>query len=266
MIYSIKQFPEKKFTDKQDQARFIKEKFSDILTIKKAEYKTKSEPLISNSIVKGFDPIIEDIQGNYIQVKAVINTTNVIDSHLDLHMKTIWNKTVQDNPYCPHLKQHEATFESIISKKAKSYNENMNFRDLGIDKDFDMVANINEFVLERSKMPVMFDAYKAGDVTEHSVGMMYYNIDLAYYDEESQKNMDFFNEHKEYAINPEVADEIGYFWVIREAKKREGSAVVFGSNPITPTLSVKNYEPNKITRKNEPLQNTQKNNYYGGLI
>lgn len=246
MIYTIKQYPDKKFTDKMDQTRFIKSRLQELKAIKMMEYKTKSEPLLkSDMFSKEFKPMIEDIKGELIQVKTVINTTNIIDSHMDLHMPPIWNKTVKDNPFSHHLKQHENKFESIIAKKAKSYNEQMNFKDLGLNVDFATTANINEFVLSRDKMPFMFDAYKNGDVEQHSVGMMYVDLDLAYYDEESAKEMDYFNEMKEYAVNKEVADEYGYFWIVNEAKKREGSAVVFGSNSVTPTLYVKNYEPSQ---------------------
>lgn len=258
MNYTIKQYPDKKFTDKMDQTRFIKKHLDELTGLKKLEYKTKSEPVLNPDLFdKAYTPILEDITGDFIEVKTIINTTNVIDSHRDLHMAETWNKTVKDNPYTYHLKQHENKFESVISKRARSFNENMNFRDLGLNKDFPTVANINQFVLQRSKMPFMFDAYKNGDVEQHSIGMMYVNMDIAYYDEESQKQMDFFNEMKAKAVNPEVADEYGYFWVVYEAKKREGSAVVFGSNSITPTLYVKNYQPQTSTGKNEPPISTQ---------
>lgn len=261
MIYTIKQFPDKKFTDKMDQTRFIRENLKNLRGIKLLEYKTKSEPIIPSGLLKEFNPLIEDISGNFITVKTVINSTNIIDSHMDLHMANIWNKTVSDNPFSTHLKQHENRFESVISNKAKSYNEKMNFNQLGLDKDFTTVANINEFVLSREKIPLMFDAYKNGDVLQHSVGMQYVDLDIAYYDEDSAKEMDYFNEMKEQAVNPEVADEYGYFWVVSEAKKREGSAVVFGSNSVTPTLWVKNYEPStKDTSNKESRANHSKFN------
>lgn len=247
MIYTIKQFPDKKFTDKMDQTRFIKSKLAELKAIKSMEYKTKATPMVTT--VKEFEPIIEDISGDWIEVKTGINSTNIIDSHIDLHMPNIWNKTVSDNPFSYHLKQHENSFESVISNKAKNYNEPMNFKDLGLDRDFPTTMNVNEFILSRAKMPYMFDAYKSGDVRQHSVGMIYVELDIAYYDEDSQKEMDFFKQMKAQAVNPEVADEYGYFWVVNEAKKREGSAVVFGSNSVTPTLYVKNYEPQTSTRK-----------------
>lgn len=254
MIYTLKQFPSKKFTDKMDQTRFIKKHYDELFGKKSIEYKTMTEALfIGGTVVKEFAPQIEDIVSDTIIVKTVTNTTNIIDSHMDLHLASVWNKTVKDNPFSMHLKQHENKFESVISNKAKSYNEQFNFNQLGLDKDFPTVANINEFVLNKEKMPFMFDAYKNGDVKQHSIGMQYVmkGLELAYYDEESQKQMDFFESMKAKAVNPEVADEYGFVWVVGEAKKREGSAVVLGSNSVTPTLYVKNYVPQESTREKE---------------
>lgn len=256
MNYTIKQYPKKKFTDKMDLTRFIKKNFDELKKKKMSEYKTDSEIFIKNESIKVFEPEIEDIKSDIVEVKAVINTTNIIDSHLDLHMSNIWNKTVKEHPLTYHLKQHEQKFESVISSKAKNINEESNFNLLGLTEDFKTTANINQFLIDKNKNPFMFDQYVSGEVKQHSVGMMYVNLDIAYYDEDSQKNMDFFEEMKAKSVNPEVADEYGYFWVVYEAKKREGSAVLFGSNSVTPTLYVKNYEPQKSTRKKEPSKDT----------
>jgi len=259
MTYSIKQFPDKKFTDKQDQARFIKENLKSLRELKKVEYKNFADVVLKEGFERSnYVPQIEDITGDYMLVKAIINTTGVIDSHLDLHLPGIWTKTVKDNPTNPILKQHERTFESVISSKGKNFNQNMNYRDIGVDIDFDMQANLNEFVLSKANQPLMFEKYASGEVEQHSVGMMYVDYDIAYYDEESQKEMDFFEDTLKKCINPEIAKEYGIVWVIREAKKREGSPVVFASNPLTPTLSVKNYEPGLVTTRNiEPQKSTR---------
>jgi len=261
MNYTIKQFPNKSFTDKMDMVIFMEKNLEELMAIKKSEYKTKSEVHLKSEIVeKEFNPTIEKITSDFIEVKAIINTTNVIDSHMDLHDYSIWNKTVKDNKYSYHLKQHEAIFESVLSNKALNTNEQMNFKDLGLNIDFKTTANLNTFVLSKKSQDLMFNKYANGEVKEHSVGMIYVDLELAYYDERNQKNMDFFEKVKSMAINPEVADEFGYVWLVKEAKKREGSAVVFGSNSITPTLYVKNYEPSNGTHstiKTEPKQFTQ---------
>ena len=262
MIYSIKQFPDKKFTDKMDLTRFIKKNFEDIQKAKLIEYKNNANKAVDiNTLEANFTPKIEDITSDIIEVKALINSTNIIDSHLDLHTFKAWNKSVKDNKSTYVLQEHKNAFTHVISRKGLNTNEVMNFKDFGLN-DMDFTANLSTFQIKREDNPFMFDQYALGKVTNHSVGMMYVRgkLELAYYDEESEKNMEFFEKYKAQAINPEAADENGYFWVVSEAVKREGSAVVFGSNPITPTLEVKNYEPSDDTRKinkNEPLQDTQ---------
>jgi hypothetical protein len=260
-MYSIKQIPDKQFTDKMDLTRFIKKNFDDILRLKLMEYKNNVNKAVDiNKLEANFNPNIEDITGNIIEVKALINSTNLIDSHLDLHTFKAWNKSVSDNKTTYVLQEHQNKFTHVMSRKAANTNEVMNFKDFGFE-DMDFTANISTFQLKREDNPFMFDQYALGKVTNHSVGMLYVmgKIELAYYDEDSEKNMQYFERMKAQAINPDVADEYGFFWVVSEAVKREGSAVVFGSNPITPTLSVKNYEPQKHSEsnKNEPPQGTQ---------
>lgn len=269
-MYSIKQIADKKFADKMDLTRFIKSNYSDIVRLKLAEYKNNVNKAVDiNRLESNFTPKIEDISGDIIEVKALINSTNIIDSHLDLHTFKAWNKSVADNKSTYILQEHQNKFTHVLSRKGANSNEVMNFKDFGFG-DMDFTANISTFTLKREDNPFMFDQYAQGKVTNHSVGMLYVmgKLGLAYYDEDSEKNMEFFEKYKAQAVNPEMADEYGYFWVVSEAVKREGSAVVFGSNPITPTLEVRNYEPGNHSQsnKNEPSNDTQNHSYYSHLI
>lgn len=261
MIYTIKQFKGKSFTDKMDMVRHIKKNREELFYLKKSEYKKASTVSIKSELVdKTFTPRIEDISSDIIEVKSVINTTNVIDSHNDLHDFKTWNKTVADNPFTDHLESHKDDFNKIISRKARNTNEPMNFKDLGLNVDFKTMANCNTFFFSQKKNPVLFDAYKNGEVDNHSVGMFYLDLDIAFYDEDDSREMDKFEAVKALAINPEVADNHGFVWHVKQAGKREGSSVLYGSNYITPTLYVKNYEPSNNTHKarhTEPQKSTQ---------
>jgi hypothetical protein len=251
----------KKFADKMDRTRFIQKNMDDLFRLKLSEYKNNANKAIDiNRLEANFAPQIEDITTDIIEVKALINSTNIIDSHLDLHTFKAWNKSVSDNKSTYILQEHQNKFTHVLSRKGANTNEVMNFKDFGFN-EMDFTANISTFQLKREDNPFMFDQYAQGKVNNHSVGMLYVmgKIELAYYDEDSEKNMQYFERMKTQAINPEMADEYGFFWVVSEAVKREGSAVVFGSNPITPTLSVKNYEPRKHSESNksEPPLGTQ---------
>jgi hypothetical protein len=63
-------------------------------------------------------------------------------------------------------------------------------------------------------------------------------------------------------VNKEVADTKGYFWAVTEAQFIEGSAVVKGSNYVTPVLSItenkQDIEADNVTSTTEPTNVTQK--------
>ena len=106
----------------------------------------------------------------------------------------------------------------------------------------------------------MFEQYANGWVKNHSVGMQYVKIGLAVNDPECVAEFDLWNKYYTTIANKEYADECGYFWVVKEAKLIEGSAVPIGSNWATPTLqnNMKSFEPSDDTQKedNEPVIDT----------
>jgi hypothetical protein len=107
-----------------------------------------------------------------------------------------------------------------------------------------------ESEVKRGMNEKVFDAYLNGEIDQHSVAMRYINVSLAVNDEEEYPN--------EYKVWQEVigkvgnraeAEKKGYFWAIREAALLETSAVLEGSNVLTPTLG-----------KAEPSDDTQQKN------
>jgi trehalose/maltose hydrolase-like predicted phosphorylase len=42
-----------------------------------------------------------------------------MDSHSDVHIPGIWNKSLKDNPIQLHLQEHEMAFANVISDEAK---------------------------------------------------------------------------------------------------------------------------------------------------
>ena len=92
-----------KFDNIQDRIKFVVENKDTLIAQKKAELKEadavlftqtiKDDKLISN---KANEPI--DITGiDKIRVVAVINTTNLMDSHDDVHMPGLWKKSISEN-------------------------------------------------------------------------------------------------------------------------------------------------------------------------
>lgn len=99
---------------------------------------------------------------------------------------------------------------------------------------------VYESTISKSRNEFMFNQYKNGYVLNHSTGMRYVKIAFCY----KTDNPTFSEENKNYekyypmVINKKDVDTKGYFTAILEAKSIEGSAVVKGSNGLTPVLEM----------------------------
>jgi len=110
---------------------------------------------------------------------------------------------------------------------------------------------IYEAIISKLRNPTMFEMYKNGYVLNHSVGMRYIKLYFCYNSEAPEYTEEKENWDKYYPmiINKEEADKTSYFWAITEAKNVEGSAVVKGSNFLTPVLDMKVIDENTLTVK-----------------
>lgn len=190
-----------------------------------------------------------------LTVKAIINTTKLMDSHDDVHIDGLWKKTLQENKRIKHLQEHNSReFKGIISdgEDLKAYTKDFAWKDLGFEKEGSTQALVFDSKVRKSRNPFMYNQYKNGWVDNHSVGMRYVKIEFAadpakYEDEEANA---VFMKHIEDIANKEDVYKQGYFWAVYEAKAIEGSAVPDGSNSITPTMEVKLPSENKEEENN----------------
>ena len=182
----------------------------------------------------------ELMQLNSMKVKVVINTTNIRDSHKDVHIPGIWKKSLSEKKNLMLLKEHVIRFENLISDSLKASTQLMTWKDLGFDYEGTTQALIFDAEIDREDSAEgMFERYAKGKVNNHSVGMQYVQLALAInsdskLDKEEKKVWDKYI--NDIANKDEVMAE-GYFWAVTEAKIIEGSAVLMGSNFATPTLS-----------------------------
>jgi hypothetical protein len=201
------------------------------------------------------------IETDAIAAKLVINTTNLIDSHMDCHIPGLWNKTLKETNVLYHLEEHNMSFKFIISDSVnnglKAYSAAFTWKELGFPFPGKTEALIFDTTISKSRNEFMFDQYRKGYVLNHSVGMryvkMYFCLDPEYNSDPSYAVYhDNWEKYYSDVVNKEVADERGYFYAVTEAKLIEGSAVVRGSNYATPVLSMENKtEPDSSTQKTE---------------
>lgn len=262
----VKEFPDRQFKNKEDLFKSLKDNKKELISLKKSiEKRADAFNYVSNEVVKinvdkAEDTTITEI--DKIQVKVVINTTNFLDSHNDLHINGIWNKSVSDNKSFLHLQEHEREFDKVISDNANGAVELMSWKSLGFPYNGKTEALVFDSTIEKKRNEFMFNQYSNGWVKNHSVGMRYVKIDLAINSESEwdKTEKELWDKFYPLVANKEVADERGYMWIVSEAKIIEGSAVVMGSNSATPTISVENKnEADLITSeiKIEPSDDTQ---------
>ena len=161
--------------------------------------------------------------------KCVINATNIIDSHQDLHIPKMWNKSLKEDKDPLHLQEHQMKYDYVICDgpdEVKSYVATKTWKSLGYDYNGSTELLMHDLTF-KGRNNVMEQRYKNGEVKYHSVGMRYINLVFCvnspekYWIEEKEN----FDQYIAMAVNPQAAD-CGYFWAVLEAQKIEGSAVV----------------------------------------
>ena len=249
------------FTNKAELFEWLKANKSFVIQAKKAQIKEADAVLF---VGQGADPetankaeTTQNADPTKMHIKAVINTTNILDSHNDVHLAGIWNKSLNERKSFYLLQEHQMKFDKVISDQVKASAVDMTWAELGQPYEGKTQALIFDAVLDQKVNPFMFDQYANGRVKNHSVGMQYIKVQMAvnsddkYFKEEKETWDKYINE----IVNKEVAEENGYFFAVTEAKVIEGSAVLVGSNRVTPTLSTS--EPSKsLTPTKEPSIDT----------
>ena len=250
------------FTDKGELFDFLVENKDLHIEAKKSEtkhadsvaYQAPQEVTKANSIAP---------DANKIQVKSVINTTKFMDSHSDVHIDGLWKKSLKENKSIMLLQEHKMSFDHLISKAVKASAEMMSFKSLGFGRlKGESQALVFDSVIDKATNEFMFAQYAKGIVDNHSVGMRYVKLFLAINSDSSEQKEEFdvWNKYIDSVANQKTALDKGFFWAVTEAKIIEGSAVLMGSNQVTPTLSVesKDFEAGNTTSE-QSRASTQKN-------
>jgi hypothetical protein len=217
----------------------------------------------STSSFKADVPTADLLSKDELTVKIAINTTNLLDSHSDVHMPGLWKKSLKESAKSVlHLQEHQGGFAGIISDamdgEIKAYTELMKWKDLGYNLKGETEVLVFESIVKKARNSYMFEQYAKKYVKNHSVGMRYVkmllciNSEEKYYREEKENWETYYPE----IANQDAADERGYFWAVTEAKVIEGSAVPRGSNHVTPTLEMKSEPGDHSPKEQEPVKTT----------
>lgn len=159
---------------------------------------------MSEIIKKVFDLKALDVDTKSRQVKIAISELESVDRDKDVFDPTSYDKTIKEqgpkgSNEIWHLLDHTPRSFSALSK----------FKEL--NKEGKYIAGVSVYKNSFAWREVAWPLYEAGDITQHSVG-----FEILKYDPPNDKGIR----------------------VIKEVKLYEGSAVLWGANPNTPTMQV----------------------------
>lgn len=263
------------FTDNEQAFKFLKDNKSTLIAEKKY-FGKEGEPVsylcplfdVKSASFKANIPSEEFLSKEELTVKVAINTTNLLDSHSDVHMPGLWKKSLKESGKSVlHLQEHINGFAGIIADgmdgEVKAYTEVVTWKDLGFKYEGSTEMLAFESTVKKARNEFMFEQYAKKYVKNHSVGMQYVKMFLCINSEEKyyREEKDNWDTYYPKVANKDAADERGYFWAVTEAKVIEGSAVPRGSNFATPTIDMKS-EPGNHSGKHipkEPVKSTPLN-------
>ncbi len=176
---------------------------------------------------------MKDIDLTKRTVTGMFNTYNFIDSDMDMLLDGAAKKSIS------HRGPKSEAPNKIKHLKNHNWNDNMARIDVLKEKKVDFNGQEIKGIYHESFYPEttlandMLINIQEGVYDNRSIGFKY--VELIFV----EKDGDNWEKYLSLAINPEVAEEAGFLWVVPEIKLWEGSDVTFGANELTPMLGLK---------------------------
>lgn len=265
----------KDFSTKQELFKALKENSKEIISLKKSQvYKSvekdralsvRSKKLdvskVSNEATK---EMFSDDSYYYIAV----NTTGILDSHGDLHVKGIWNKTAKEQNKRNYLVDtHVMSMNTTIARKeyVEMFVAEIPFSMVGKDYEGNTEALIYKIPKDKVINQLAKEWLDSGDDIEASVRMKYVTVELAFNSDDSDDEVykRTYDKYVSQVANKNDFESLDYFWVVKEAKNEsESSLVLNGSNPATGQLQENKIEPSQDTQETKEAVNSDTSHNY----
>ncbi len=163
----------------------------------------------------------------------IANTYNYMDSHDDVHLNNVFKKSLEENKKLFLLHDHKFEVTAQTGNIMKAYEQDGRFIYYGLNSPLDTQALLMDVEIERSKNELVFNEYKNHNINQHSVGMIYVKIDLAIDNQDDKEAYALYRKYLPQIGNADKVERQGYFFAVQEAKLKETSAVLMGSNDLT---------------------------------
>ncbi len=222
----------KEITRDKTQALHLKKsltKFSDAPELDTISQTLKSDEPNKALIERNLPLDVED----KVYRTIIANTYNYMDSHDDVHLNNVFKKSLEENKKLFLLHDHKFEVTAQTGNIMKAYEQDGRFIYYGLNSPLDTQALLMDVEIERSKNELVFNEYKEHRINQHSVGMIYVKIDLAIDNQDDKEAYALYRKYLPQIGNAEKVERQGYFFAVQEAKLKETSAVLMGSNDLT---------------------------------
>lgn len=245
------------FDQKKSVMKRAEGSLSTMLPEKIDESVSKAKPLYENNKEAGI-----------LKRTIVANTYWWMDSHSDVHLgrgpegdTAIFTETIKNraNKIFP-TDQHNWSLDGKMGKTLNLYEAPISWRALGVGRTGMTEALFADAQIEKSKNEARYNDYLNDEIDQHSVGMRYQDIQLAVNDEEEfPKEFQIYNKYIGRIGNRGEVEKQGFFFAVGKAYLAEYSAVIAGSNELTPTLGQSSGETDKgLSRDNRLVDGVEK--------
>ena len=258
----------KEFATKEDMFAELRKSKKQLIDFKTSQiYKSceKDNSIYSRPIdVSKYSDANKGIQGDENFYYVAVNSTGILDSHGDLHVKGIWNKSIKEQQGKNYLVlDHKMEVGNTVVKKEyiETFAMDLPFSVVGKNYDGNGEFLIYKFPKDKVINSIAKEWLESGDAIESSVRMQYVKVSLAMNSENKAdaEEKSTYDNNIDLVANKSDFDNIEYFFVVKEAANRgESSLVLAGSNHVTGVIQIEDkQEPLKSTIDNEPSSDTQ---------
>jgi len=191
---------------------------------------------------------IKNVDADKRTVEFIANTYFFIDSDQDMliagcSLKSINDRGPKSNATAKikHQSDHVLNTKNVVGRFDLIEERNIDGKD---------VLYCESHIPSTSKGDDDLINYQEGLYDNHSIGFRYVNLVKAVANSTNEVERKAWDEFYPKALNPEKADEVGFFWVIKEIELFEISVVSYGANELTPTIGSKSKDKNEKIKSN----------------
>lgn len=243
MTFKCVEFPNKEFTSKREMFTALLANKQSIIDRKKEAVKfTDPVSIYVKSLLADKAEGDMEVVSVGSTVYPVINSCWIFDSHGDVHADGIWDKSAEEvNGQIFYIINHDLEIGKVISypNEVEVMVKTVSWKEIGFDMDGETQVLMFGAKLTDASNKDALNAIIGKKPIQNSVRMRYISLTLCIDDSSSDfmQEKANFDKYISRIANKKDAEEAGFFWLITEAAVwKEGSAVLFGSNHVTPIL------------------------------